>query len=212
MHPKVDEFLEKVKYYPKIFKALRPIVLDCGLTEEYKWRQPCYTHKGKNILILGEFKSFVTLAFFKGVLLKDEENILVQQGKNTYSARIIKLTDVNQVQEMKDIIQAYIYEAIEVEEAGLVVKVDKSKDYQRPEEVVQYFQENPELEEAFNNLTPGRQRAYLMFFSAAKQSNTKLNRIKKYESRIMDGYGMNDCVCGHSKRMPNCDGSHKNYA
>ena len=188
---------------------LRDIILDCGLTEDFKWMHPCYTHNGKNIVLIHGFKAYCAILFNKGALLKDPENILIQQTKNTQSARQIRFTETSEIEELKTIIKDYIKEAIEVERLGLKVKKKKTSDFEMPKELEEKFKENPEFEKAFNNLTAGRQRGYLLHFIKPKQSQTRASLIEKYEKRIFNGKGITDCVCGLSKRMPNCDGSHK---
>lgn len=209
MNPKVDEYLSKAKKWQKELTKLRKIVLDCGLNEELKWRQPCYTFNHKNILIISAFKEYCALNIFNGALLKDTDHILVKPGENTQSGRQIRFTSLQQFIDLEPVLKAYIYEAIEVEKAGLKVKLKKTSDYTIPEELQSKFIENSNLQSAFDSLTPGRQRAYLIYFSAAKQSKTRESRIEKYIPRILDGKGINDCVCGLSKRFPVCDGSHK---
>ena len=170
---------------------------------------PCYTYKEKNILILGNFKDYCAINFFKGALLNDSKNILVQQTENTQSARQIRFKDISEIENLKSTLKAYIHEAIEVEKAGLKVKKKKTTDFEMPEELKQKFVENPDFKNAFKNLTEGRQRGYLLHFAQPKQSKTRTSRIEKNSKRIFNGYGLNDCVCGLSKRKPNCDGSHK---
>ncbi|MEY2924687.1 MAG: hypothetical protein RLZZ337_1235 [Bacteroidota bacterium] len=209
MNPAIDQFIAKQKQWKDELAALRQIVVDCGLNEELKWRQPCYSYNGTNLIILGGFKDFCVISFFKGVLLNDEHGILKKQGENTQSARVIPFTNVQQIIELEPIIKSYIYESIEAEKLGLKVEFTDNKNINLVEELVGVLNQNPSLKQAFEALTPGRKRAYNMFFEAAKQSKTRLARIEKYIPRIMQGKGMNDCVCGLSKRMPNCDGSHK---
>ena len=209
MHPQVDMYLKTAKRWRKELWKLRAIVLKAGLTEEWKWRAPCYTHQGSNVVILGDFKEFCTVSFFKGGLLKDPHNVLVKPGENTRAARMIRLTSVEEIEELEPIIIAYLHEAIAVEEAGLQVDFSKGREVEIPAELQTKFDEHPKFETAFDALTPGRQRAYLLHFSSAKQSQTRTTRIEKYIPRILNGKGINDCVCGHSKRMPACDGSHK---
>lgn len=209
LNPKVDIFLEEANQWQDELTQLRMIILDCGLTEELKWGHPCYTHSKKNVILLGGFKDFCTINFIKGVLLTDSENLLVKQGENSQSARAIKFTDVNQIIELEPTIKAYIFEAIEVEKAGLKVPYKKVKDLDIPDELTEKLEKDAAFKSAFNSLTPGRQKAYILHFSSAKQAKTRVDRIEKYTSRILKGKGINDCVCGLSKRMPNCDGSHK---
>jgi uncharacterized protein YdeI (YjbR/CyaY-like superfamily) len=157
-----------------------------------KWYQACYTYDNNNIVILGELKDCCVLGFFKGVLLKDTHQILSQPGKNTQSARTLRFTSVKEIEKMEPIIKAYIYEAIEVERAGLKVDFKKSTDFELPIELKDKFKKNAALKTAFNALTPGRQRAYLLYFSAPKQSKTRESRIEKYEKQILNGKGLND--------------------
>mgnify|MGYP003665356408 CR=1 FL=1 len=209
MNPKVDEFLEKANNWREEMTALREIVLECGLTEELKWRQPCYNFNGSNILIISAFKDHCVLSFLKGVLLKDTEGLLVSPGENSQSVMFAKFTSLKQIKDAASTLKAYIFEAIEVERAGIKIEKTKSTSLEFPEELLNKFKENKDFKKAFESLTTGRQRGYNMFFTAAKQSKTREDRIEKYRERIMNGKGINDCVCGHSKKMPNCDGSHK---
>ena len=209
MNPKVDEYLSNVKKWPKELHTLREIILECGLTEDYKWRNPCYTSNGRNILFIGELKDSCVLSFIKGALLKDEHKILIQQTENSLSVRILKFTNVKDIIDQKSILQAYIYEAIEVQEAGLKVEKPANEILDYPEELIEKFRKDPEFKEAFEALTPGRKKGYILFFTGAKQSKSRAARIEKYTSRILQGKGIHDCVCGLSKRYPNCDGSHK---
>lgn len=209
MNPQVDDFFSKINKWKKELEYLRMIALDCNLTEEFKWQMPCYTFQKSNIAMLGNFKDYCALSFFKGVLLKDENCILDKPGENTQSARIIRFTDLNQIIEMEPMLKALIFEAIEVEKSGVKVDFKKIEEFTIPEEFEIKMNEIPALKSAFEALTPGRQRAYIMYFSDSKQSKTRESRIEKYMQRILDGKGINDCVCGLSKRMPGCDGSHK---
>ncbi|HCD34139.1 MAG TPA: hypothetical protein DER01_17140 [Phycisphaerales bacterium] len=208
-NPKVDGFLRKAKLWQEELTQLRAILLDCQLTEDVKWRQPCYMFEQSNIAILGGFKEYCALSFFKGALLKDPNGILTQPGENTQAARLIRFTSVQQIIECKHIIKAYILQAIEVEKAGLKVELKKDDALDIPDELKTQFDQNPALKTAFNKLTPGRQRGYLLFITAVKQSKTRTARIEKYTPQILDDKGFNDCTCGLSKKMPNCDGSHK---
>jgi uncharacterized protein YdeI (YjbR/CyaY-like superfamily) len=210
MNPNVDLFIQSAEKWQEEMALLRRILLDCSLVEEYKWKQPCYSFQRTNIVIIGPFKDSVVLGFFKGALLSDPENVLVKAGDNSQSTRMFRFTSVKQILELESTIKAYAYEAIELEKAGMKVELKKIEDYTIPEELTAQFGKDPNFKEAFSKLTPGRQRAYLLHFAEAKQSVTRTARIEKYTSRIMKGKGINDCVCGLSKRMPNCDGSHKN--
>ncbi|MBK9212848.1 MAG: YdeI/OmpD-associated family protein [Saprospiraceae bacterium] len=209
MNSLVDDYLKKVKNWNEELTVLRSIVLESGLVEELKWRNPCYTFEGKNILIIGGFKEFCVLSFFKGILLSDPEKILKQQGENTQSARIIPLTSVSEILKHKHTILSYIYEAVEIERQGLQVEFKKTTESDFPIELENKFKEIPDFKEAFLALTPGRQRAYLLYFKAPVQSKTRDSRIDSSLLRIFYGKGINDCVCGLSKKMPGCDGSHK---
>jgi uncharacterized protein YdeI (YjbR/CyaY-like superfamily) len=192
MNPKVDEFLNKDKKWKKEYEKLRNIVLDCELTEEFKWMHPCYTFEKKNIVLIHGFKEYCALLFNKGALLKDTQGILIQQTENVQAARQIRFTNVQQIIEMETILKAYVYEAIEVEKAGLEVNFKKSTEYIIPEELQNKFDELPALKTAFESLTPGRQRAYILYFSAPKQSKTRESRVEKYRQQILNGKGLND--------------------
>jgi uncharacterized protein YdeI (YjbR/CyaY-like superfamily) len=192
MNPKVDFFFNKAKQWQKEFEKLRMIVLDCGLTEELKWGNPCYTYDEANIVLIHGFKEYCALLFMKGALLNDADGILIQQTENVQAARQIRFTSVRQIVEMEPILKAYIYEAIEVEKAGLKVNLKKTTEFNMPEEFQTKLEESPALKVAFESLTPGRQRAYLLHFSAPKQSKTREARIEKNLQQILNGKGLND--------------------
>ncbi|KKB72361.1 MULTISPECIES: YdeI/OmpD-associated family protein [Bacillus] len=192
MNPKVDEFLSKAAKWKEEYEKLRNIVLDCGLTEEFKWMHPCYTFNNKNIVLIHGFKEYCALLFHKGALLKDPNGILIQQTENVQAARQIRFTNVQEIAEMETILKAYINEAIEVEKAGLEVDFKKDAEFTIPEELQHKFDEIPALKTAFEALTPGRQRAYILYFSQAKQSKTRVSRIGKYVQKILEGKGLND--------------------
>jgi uncharacterized protein YdeI (YjbR/CyaY-like superfamily) len=192
MNPKVDEFLSKAKKWKEEYEKLRNIVLDCELIEEFKWMHPCYTFEKKNIVIIHGFKEYCALLFHKGALLKDAHGILIQQTENVQAARQIRFTNVQEIVEMEPILKAYIYEAIEVEKAGLEVNFKKNTEYIIPEEFQNKFDETPALKTAFEALTPGRQRAYILYFSQPKQSKTRESRVEKYMQQILNGKGLND--------------------
>ncbi|MBU8788091.1 MULTISPECIES: YdeI/OmpD-associated family protein [Bacillus] len=192
MNPKVDEFLSKAAKWKEEYEKLRNIVLDCGLTEEFKWMHPCYTFNNKNIVLIHGFKEYCALLFHKGALLKDPNGILIQQTENVQAARQIRFTNVQEIAEMETILKAYINEAIEVEKAGLEVDFKKDAEFTIPEELQHKFDEIPALKTAFEALTPGRQRAYILYFSQAKQSKTRVSRIEKYVQKILEGKGLND--------------------
>jgi uncharacterized protein YdeI (YjbR/CyaY-like superfamily) len=192
MTPKVDGYIRKNKKWQEELTKLRTIVLDCGLTEEVKWKHPCYTFQNSNIVLIHEFKEYCALLFLKGALLKDAAGILIQQTKNTQAARQIRFTHVDEIVEMEPILKAYIQEAIEVEKAGLEVEFKETNEFIIPEEFQNKLDENPGLKTAFEALTPGRQREYLLYFSGAKQAKTREARVKKYMQKILDGKGLND--------------------
>ncbi|MGG4443102.1 YdeI/OmpD-associated family protein [Brevibacillus fortis] len=191
-NPKVDEFLSKAKKWKAEFEKLRNIVLECELTEEFKWMHPCYTSEKKNIVLIHGFKEYCALLFQKGALLKDPHGILIQQTENVQAARQIRFTNVEEIMEMESILKAYIQEAIEVEKAGLEVSLKKHEEYIIPEELQKKMDEIPTLKTAFDALTPGRQRAYILHFSAPKQAKTREARVEKCMHQILDGKGLND--------------------
>ena len=209
MNPSVDEFLEKIDKWQSELSLLRNILLDCQLVETIKWGQPCYMLNKTNVVILANFKESCAVSFLKGALLSDSENLLVKPGENSQSGRFLRFKSEEEIRALEPIIKSYIFEAIEIEKAGLKIPQRAVDSEPIPSELLQRFEENPALKNAFESLTPGRQRAYNMFFTAAKQSATRLSRIDSYTDRILNKKGMNDCVCGLSKRMPGCDGSHK---
>ena len=209
MNPKVDLFLSKVKKWQQELETLRSIILDCQLTEELKWGVPCYTFNDANVVLIHGFKEYCAIGFFKGALLQDTDGILIQQGENSQSARQIRYTGMDEIIEKQAVLKAYIFEAIEVEKAGLKVDYKKTSEYNIPQEFQTILNEMPELKTAFHALTPGRQRAYLLYFADPKQSKTRTARVEKYIQQILDGKGLTDCTCGLSRKMPYCDGSHK---
>jgi uncharacterized protein YdeI (YjbR/CyaY-like superfamily) len=191
MNTKADFYFNKGKWQ-KETQQLRKIVLDCDLKEELKWGCPCYTFEGKNIVLIHVFKEYCALLFFKGALLNDPENILIQQTENVQSARQIRFTNLKEIVKMAQVIKGYIYQAVEVEEAGLKVPLKKTKDFNIPEEFQKKLIEIPSLKTAFESLTPGRQRAYIFYFSQPKQSKTREARVEKYLPKILDGKGLDD--------------------
>jgi uncharacterized protein YdeI (YjbR/CyaY-like superfamily) len=191
MNPKVDFYFDKEKWQKEL-EQLRMIVLDCGLTEELKWGVPCYSFQGCNIVLIHVFKEYCALLFFKGALLNDANGILIQQTKDVQAARQIRFTNVREIVEMKSTLKAYIYEAIEVEKAGLKVNFKKATEFTVPEEFQNKLDENPALKIAFDALTPGRQKGYLLHFSAPKQSKTRVSRVEKYMQQILNGKGLDD--------------------
>ena len=192
MNPKVDFFFSKAKQWQDEYKKLRMIILDCGLTEEYKWMHPCYTFQGNNIVLIHGFKEYCAILFVKGALLKDADGILIQQTKNVQAARQVRFTNVREIVEMEPILKTYIYEAIEVEKAGQKVNFKKTAEFIIPEEFQNKLDEIPALKTTFDELTPGRQRAYILYFSAPKQPKTRESRIEKYMPQILNGKGLND--------------------
>ena len=192
MNPKVDWFFNKNTKWQEAYSELRMIVLDCGLTEELKWGCPCYTFQNNNVVIIHGFKDYCALLFMKGVLMKDVAKILVQQTKNVQAARQIRLTGIHEILKMKATLKSYIKEAISIEKAGLKVELKKTNEYSMPEEFQIVLTDMPELKTAFKKLTPGRQRGYLLYFSAAKQSKTREARIEKYIPQILIGKGLDD--------------------
>lgn len=211
MKPQIDEFISKLKKWQPEFTALRKIILGCGLEEDFKWKQPCYTFQQSNIIIIGSYKNYCVLSFLKGSLLQDAQGVLDKPGENSQSARVIRFTNLAEILKMEILLRAYIQEAIIVEQSGLKVFFKEITDHSIPEELQLKLNENSVFNAAFKALTPGRQRAYFLYFSAPKQSKTRESRIEKYLQQIIDGKGINDCTCGLSKKMPYCDGSHNHF-
>ncbi|AKD04274.1 hypothetical protein PKOR_15730 [Pontibacter korlensis] len=192
MNPKTDWFFDKETKWQQEYGKLRKLVLDCGLIEELKWGVPCYTFQESNIVLIHGFKDYCALLFHKGSLLNDTNGILIQQTENVQAARQIRFTNVKEIEELGPIIKAYIYEAIKVEELGLKVDFKKAKEFNVPEEFQNKLKERPDLKAAFENLTPGRQKGYLLYFSQAKQSKTLESRIERCIPKILEGKGLND--------------------
>ncbi len=205
--PNVDEFILSADHWSAEMACLRRILLDCLLIETFKWRTPVYMVGTKNIIAMGSLKGHCALSFFNGALLQDEDNLLIKPGEHTQSGRWMKFSSVEEILEKEEFIKAYVYESIEVEKLGL--KMEKPQEIPYPEELTAFFDKRPAVKTAFEKLTPGRQRAYLMHFSDGKQSATRTARIEKNEKYILRGVGLTDCICGLSKRKPSCDGSHK---
>ncbi|SET59572.1 Uncharacterized conserved protein YdeI, YjbR/CyaY-like superfamily, DUF1801 family [Oceanobacillus limi] len=191
-NPEVDAYLSEASKWQAEMERLRTIILDCGLTEELKWRKPCYTFENNNIVIIQGFKEYCALMFFKGVLLTDAEGVLIRPGEHSQAQRQIRFTNVRELDELEPVIKAYINEAIEAEKNGAKVNLQKNKELAIPEELQNKFDKKPELKTAFEALTPGRQRAYIIYFSKAKQSKTRESRIEKYMQQILNGKGLND--------------------
>ena len=192
MNPKVDWFFSKDTKWQKEYEKLRTIILDCGLIEELKWGCPCYTFENTNVVLIHGFKEYCALLFFKGALLNDPNGILIQQTKNVQSARQIRFTNAREIVKMEKFLKPYIYEAIEVERAGLKVKLKKTSDFKIPDEFKKQLDKKAALKKAFNSLTPGRQKQYIFYFSQPKQSTTREARIEKYMKQILNGKGLND--------------------
>lgn len=191
-NPKVDELISKADKWREEFKKLRAILLGCPLTEEMKWGKPCYSFDGKNVVIIHGFKEYCALLFFKGALLSDPQGILVRQTENVQAGRQIRFKGIREIEEMEPIIKDYILEAIEIENSGLEVEFKKNTEYRIPDELRHKFEVLPALKTAFEALTPGRQRAYLLHFSEPRQSRTREARIEKNVPRILEGKGLND--------------------
>ncbi len=191
-NPKVDVFISKAKKWQVEFENLRRIILDCRLSEELKWGVPCYTFEGSNIVLMHGFKYYCALLFFKGALLNNSEGILISQTENTQASRQIQFADVREIVEMETILKTYIYEAIEVEKSGLKVNYKGTTEFIIPEEFQNKIDEIPDLKTAFYTLTPGRQRAYLLYFSAPKLAKTRESRVEKCMPLILTGKGLND--------------------
>ena len=206
MNPKVDVYFTagcgrcplfatpkcKVNNWQLELAKLREIILDCGLDEELKWGVPVYTLQKNNVVMISAFNENCVISFLKGVLLKDANEILTKPGENTQAARVIRFTNVREIVEMENILKAYIYEAVEVEKAGLKVKLKETSEYAIPEEFQNNLDENSDLKTAFEALTPGRQRAYILHFSQPKQSKTRKERVEKCMPKILIGKGLND--------------------
>ena len=191
-NPKVDSVIGKAKRWREEFETLRALVLDCGLTEELKWGSPCYAFEDANVVLIHGFKEYCALLFFKGALMKDPKGILIKQTANVQGPRQLRFSSVKDITKQKETVKAYIKEAIAVEKAGLKVNLKKTSEFAVPEEFKNKLDQLPALKSAFRALTPGRQRAYLLYFSSAKQSTTRASRVEKSMQRIMMGKGLDD--------------------
>jgi uncharacterized protein YdeI (YjbR/CyaY-like superfamily) len=207
--PLIDAYIRKLKNWKQEVVLLRKIVLACGLTEVCKWKHPCYTWKDKNILMLGDFKQHCSIMFFNGAALTDPNTLLEKGGEHTQSGRIFKFTSVAAIKKYKKTIEAFIKEAIQLQKDNKLPIKKAAPTIPYPPELKTAFKQHPAFQNAFEKLTPGRQRDYLILFTGSASSETRLGRIERNKQRIMDGFGRNDCTCGLSKRMPQCDGSHK---
>lgn len=192
MNPKVDFFFDKATKWQEELEQMRTIALECELTEELKWGNPCYMYQNNNVVLIHAFKDYCAFLFFKGALLDDTDGILIQQSENVQAARHIRFTNLQEIIDLKPILKTHIYEAIEIEKAGLKVILKKTSDFPVSEEFQKKLDENPELKQAFEALTPGRQRAYLLHFSQPKQAKTREARVEKHSQNILDGKGLND--------------------
>ena len=192
MNPKVDFFFYKASKWQEEFKHLRTMMLECKLTEELKWGVPCYTFSNSNIVLIHGFKDYCAILFHKGALLTDSEKILVQQTQNVQSARQMRFGGLQQIMALESTIKEYILEAIQVEKMGLKVELKKTGEFNMPEELLTQLEQNPALETAFSALTPGRQRGYILYFSAPKQAKTRVSRVGKYTEQILKGRGLDD--------------------
>jgi uncharacterized protein YdeI (YjbR/CyaY-like superfamily) len=192
MNPKVDFYFVKAKKWKEEIELLRSIILDCHLKEELKWGCPCYTYEGSNIVLIHTFKDYCALLFFKGSIMKDPKKILIQQTENVQAARQVRFTGLKEIEKLKATLKKYVFEAIRVEESGEKVPMKKTTEFKMPDEFKSTLSKDPTLKKAFESLTPGRQRGYLLYFSSAKQEKTRLERIKKYTPVILKGKGLED--------------------
>jgi uncharacterized protein YdeI (YjbR/CyaY-like superfamily) len=208
MTSQIEEFFASADRWADEMNALRKLVLSAGLSEDWKWRQPCYTHHDKNVVMIAPFAKYCALAFFQGVLLDDGGQLLVAPGKDSQSVRQLRVTSVADVDGHEASIASFLREAMGHAEAGTQVEFAAKENLELPDELVERFGDVDGLEEAFTTLTPGRQRGFVLFISGAKQSATRTARVDKHVDRILAGKGIHDCICGKSGRMPRCDGSH----
>ena len=192
MNQKVDAFLKSATRWRKEMSELRKIILDCGLAEDLKWGKPCYTFQDRNVIVVQPFKEYCALLFCKGALLKDPNKVLIQQTENVQAARQIRFRNFQEIVDQESVLKAYIKEAVDAERAGLEVQYKKTSEFKMPEEFQVKLDKNAKLKTAFNALTPGRQRGYLLYFSGAKQSTTREARVEKFIPRILKGKGLDD--------------------
>lgn len=209
MNPKVDSFITKVKKWQEEVTLLRSLLLDYDLVEELKWKQPCYTYEGNNMVLIATMKDYSSLGFFKGTLFQNEHGLLTAPGKNSQAVRQLRFASLGEIIQNETIIRSTVQEAIEIEKSGLKIDFKEKSTLLYPDELIKIFKNDVELAKAFEALTPGRQRGYNLHFTSAKQSATRTSRIQVSRSKIMAGKGKDDCTCGLSMRMPRCDGSHK---
>ena len=209
MNPNVTQYIANAKLWKNELLAIREILLETELIEDFKWRAPCYTHNNKNIVIIAPFKEYFALAFFNGAAISDSGKLLVKAGANTQSGRQLRFKNSYDILDKKAILKKYIKEAISIQSTSIPKNIKPSAPKVEVEELNRIFKSDVNFKKGFQALTPGRQRGYLIYFSGAKQTETRVTRIEKYRDRIIAGIGITDCTCGLSKRMPNCDGSHK---
>ncbi len=192
MNPEVNRFFEKAKSWKEEMNLLRSLIMECGLEEDYKWMHPCYSINGNNVVLIHSFKAYTAILFFKGVLMTDKKGILIQQTKNVQDRRQLRFTSLAEIQGLKSTIKDYVKEAIDIEKSGKKVVFKKTEEFEMPEEFKTVLQKNKAVRTAFEKLSPGRQRAYLLFFSSAKQSATRINRIETFLPKILEGKGKDD--------------------
>ena len=209
MNPNVTQYIANAKLWKEELLAIRKILLETELVEDYKWSTPCYTHNNKNIVIIAPFKTYFALSFFNATAINDSANLLIRAGANTQTGRQLRFKDSTEILDQKGIIKKYIKEAISIQDTNILETTKPAAPLVEVEELNTVFKTDVAFKKAFQALTPGRQRGYVIYFSGAKQSETRVTRIEKYRDRILSGIGITDCTCGLSKRMPNCDGSHK---
>ena len=209
MNPNVTQYIADAKLWKNELFAIRVILLETELIEDFKWRAPCYTNNNKNIVIIAPFKEYFALGFFNGAAINDSANLLIKAGANTQSGRQLRFKNSHDILDQKAIIKKYIKEAISIQSTSTLENTKPTAPKVEVEELNAIFKSDINFEKGFQALTPGRQRGYLIYFSGAKQSETRVTRIEKYRDRIIAGIGITDCTCGLSKRMPSCDGSHK---
>lgn len=212
MNTKIDAYISGLKTWKAEIEALRRILLSCGLQEEFKWRQPCYTSQGKNLIILGCFKDSCAISFLNGNLLKDPAGILQRPGEHTQAGRVVRFRSLEEITPLRVTLKEYVMEAVVCNESSAEAAKTQTSVIESSFELQAEFSKDPAFRKAFQSLTPGRQRAYHMHFNASSNTETRIRRIGNYKQRILQGKGINDCVCGLSKRMPSCDGSHRNTA
>ena len=209
MNAQVNRYIESSESWRESLLLLRQLMQQLPLEEQFKWRTPTYAYQGQNLFMIADAGSYCALSFLKGSLLRDSDSLLETPGEYSRAVRLIKLESSEHIRKIQHLLKQYLQEAIELEKSGAKVDFEKDRELPYPDELVEKMDGDPQFAEAFLALTPGRQRGYIMHFSKAKQAKTRVARIEKFYPRILQGKGMMDCVCGLSKRMPNCDGSHR---